>query len=304
MIEANATFNGTWPFKPHFSNAPGFRMHYVDEGKGEPILCLHGEPTWGYLYRNFIPKLSENYRVVVPDHMGFGKSETPQDRFYTHKTHVENLVALVKELDLKDITLVVQDWGAPIGGGLLAMEPDRVKRVFVFNGVLYPFFDMAPYAELLGTSPWFQFITQTDPKPTLENLKYTVLSIMKLIGFQNTAAVDQNWLDAYSAPFQTKEECLGAVEFPIDAISGRFATEHVMEMPSDELKARVRDMPAMLVNGIHDHAQPQDFTFGAFKDVFGEDKPMITLPNAGHFAQEDAPETLVALIEAFIQSHK
>jgi len=119
MIKANETFNGTWPFKPNFTDAPGFRMHYADEGQGDPILCLHGEPTWGYLYRNYIPKLSENYRVIVPDHMGFGKSETPQDRIYTHKTHVENLVALVKELDLNNITLVVQDWGAPIGGGLL-----------------------------------------------------------------------------------------------------------------------------------------------------------------------------------------
>jgi len=302
MIEANETFNGTWPFKPQFSDAPGFRMHYVDEGEGEPILCLHGEPTWGYLYRNFIPTLSQHNRVIVPDHMGFGKSETPQDRIYTMKTHVENLVALVNELDLQDITLVVQDWGAPIGGGLLAMEPDRVKRVFVMNGVVYPFFDMAPYLELLVTSQWFQFITQTDFKPTLENLKYTVLSIMKLIGFQNSAAIDEDWIKAYSAPFQTKEECLGAIEFPIDASTGRFADEHAMEMPSAELKERVKKMPAMLVNGIHDFAQPQEFTFGAFRDVFGDDKPTLTLPNAGHFAQEDAPETLVALIQAFVQT--
>jgi len=302
MIEANETFNGTWPFKPQFSDAPGFRMHYVDEGEGEPILCLHGEPTWGYLYRNFIPTLSQHNRVIVPDHMGFGKSETPQGRIYTMKTHVENLVALVNELDLQDITLVVQDWGAPIGGGLLAMEPDRVKRVFVMNGVVYPFFDMAPYLELLVTSQWFQFITQTDFKPTLENLKYTVLSVMKLIGFQNSAAIDEDWIKAYSAPFQTKEECLGAIEFPIDASTGRFADEHAMEMPSAELKARVKKMPAMLVNGIHDFAQPQGFTFGAFRDVFGDDKPTLTLPNAGHFAQEDAPETLVALIQAFVQT--
>jgi len=302
MIEANETFNGTWPFKPQFSDAPGFRMHYVDEGEGEPILCLHGEPTWGYLYRNFIPPLSQHNRVIVPDHMGFGKSETPQDCIYTMKTHVENLVALVNELDLQDITLVIQDWGAPIGGGLLAMEPDRVKRVFVMNGVVYPFFDMAPYLELLVTSQWFQFITQTDFKPTLENLKYTVLSVMKLIGFQNSAAIDEDWIKAYSAPFQTKEECLGAIEFPIDASTGRFADEHAMEMPSAELKERVKKMPAMLVNGIHDFAQPQGFTFGAFRDVFGDDKPTLTLPNAGHFAQEDAPETLVALIQAFVQT--
>jgi len=162
---------------------------------------------------------------------------------------------------------------------------------------------MAPYGELLNSSAWFQFITQTDFKPTLENLKYTVLSMMKLIGFQNSAAVDGDWIRAYSASFQTKEECLGVIELPIDALTGRFADEDAMEMPSAQLKARVKKMPAMLVNDIHDFAMPQDLTFDAFHDVFGGDKPTRILPNAGHFAQEDAPETLVALIKAFIQAN-
>ncbi|MBV9077967.1 MAG: alpha/beta fold hydrolase, partial [Methylobacteriaceae bacterium] len=84
MIAPDDAFDGTWPFAPHFSTAPGFRMHFVDEGPrgGETVLCLHGEPTWGYLFRKLIPPLSRNRRVVVPDHMGFGKSATPQDRTY------------------------------------------------------------------------------------------------------------------------------------------------------------------------------------------------------------------------------
>ena len=92
MIDAGQTFDGTWPFAPHFSTAAGFRQHYVDEGPrdGEVIVCLHGEPTWGYLYRNFIPPLATDHRIIVPDHMGFGKSGTPQDRVYTLQTHVEN----------------------------------------------------------------------------------------------------------------------------------------------------------------------------------------------------------------------
>lgn len=303
MIEANETFNGTWPFKPNFTEAPGFRMHYVDEGEGAPILLLHGEPTWGYLYRNFIPELSKNNRVIVPDHMGFGKSETPQDRIYTHREHVENLVALIKELDLKDITLVGQDWGGMISGGVLAMELERIRGVFLMNTIAYPFFDMDKYKDLLITSPWFKFIGETDYKTTLENLKYTTLSMMKLIGFQNTAAVTDDWLNAYSAPFQTKEECLGAVEFPTDAITGRFTDEYAMAPVTDELREKVKQVPAMLVNGAEDHALHQDFTFGAFRDAFGDDKVAITLPNVGHFCQEDAPETLVALIKSFIQAN-
>jgi haloalkane dehalogenase len=83
MIPAHETFDGTWPFAPRFFEENAFRMHYVEEVDGEPIVCLHGEPTWGYLYRRFIQPLSGANRVVVPDHMGFGKSETPRDREYT-----------------------------------------------------------------------------------------------------------------------------------------------------------------------------------------------------------------------------
>jgi pimeloyl-ACP methyl ester carboxylesterase len=83
MIPADDTFNGTFPFRPRFTQAPGFQMHYVDEGEGEPIVCLHGEPTWAYLYWHLIPPLSKRHRVIVPDHMGFGRSETPVDREYT-----------------------------------------------------------------------------------------------------------------------------------------------------------------------------------------------------------------------------
>jgi pimeloyl-ACP methyl ester carboxylesterase len=85
MIPALETFGGTWPFSPRYFDGNDFRMHYIDEGNGEPIVCLHGEPTWGYLYRHFIPPLSATHRVIFPDHMGFGKSETPQGREYSLK---------------------------------------------------------------------------------------------------------------------------------------------------------------------------------------------------------------------------
>ena len=113
MIDKNETFKGTWPFPAKFSNASGFKQHFIDVGQsnGEVLLCLHGEPTWGYVYRKMIPELAKNYRVIVPDHMGFGKSETPQDRLYTLESHVENLTRLIEDLNLKNVTFVAQDWG-------------------------------------------------------------------------------------------------------------------------------------------------------------------------------------------------
>ena len=94
MIDPHETFDGTFPFAPHFSDAPGFRMHYVDEGSGEPVLLLHGEPTWGYLFRELIATLRERRRVIAPDHMGVGKSETPPGRRYDLAAHIDALLDL------------------------------------------------------------------------------------------------------------------------------------------------------------------------------------------------------------------
>jgi len=319
MIPADETFDGTFPFKPSYVTIPpdgdaaAFRMHYVDEGPARPegdrhgasetIVCLHGEPTWGYLYRNMIPGLAEHHRVVVPDHMGFGKSETPRDRAYTLRTHVANLTALIEALDLRDFTFVAQDWGGSIAASYTVRHPERVKRIFYAN-------TMAGYGTLgrtdlpaLTESRWFQWIggglESGRTRAVLENLGSTVLSVMKIIGFENSAAVDDSWIRAYSAPFPTPEESIGGYEFPIDAYTGRireFMLEGIGGL--DALKAK----PAMLAEGMCDGAIPPALAIADFKGLW-PDGPVVELPGVGHFCQEDAPEILVPLILGFMQSN-
>jgi pimeloyl-ACP methyl ester carboxylesterase len=299
MIPADETFDGRFPFAPHLSAAAGFKMHYVDEGEGEPIVCLHGEPTWGYLYRNFIPALARTHRVVVPDHMGFGKSETPQDRTYTLKTHVENLTALLDDLELHDITFVGQDWGGPITAAFTVRHPDRVKRICLMNTVLgYGGWESAGD---LGASPWFQWIGQRLAEGNLEevlgNLGSTILSVMKIIGFENSAAVDETWIRAYSAPFPTKADCKGAVEFPLDVALGRIAEYAAEGLEGVEA---LKQKPAMLIEGMRDRAIPAEIALADFRGLY-PNGPVVTLDAAGHFIQEDAPEICVALIQQFLQ---
>ena len=303
MIPADETFDGTWPFTPRFSTAAGFRQHYVDEGPrdGELIVCLHGEPTWGYLYRSFIPPLAADHRVVVPDHMGFGKSETPQDRVYTLQTHVENLEKLLDDLDLRDITFVVQDWGGPIAGAYTIRHPERVKRLFLMN-TLFGYGGAAPPAV---KSPWFQWIERHEEAGTLPGilgeLGSTVLSVMKIIGFQNSAAVDETWIRAYSAPFPDRASCIGAIEFPLDVHYNRFASYVVEGLQTGNLEA-VKAKPAMLCTGDMDFGIQPEWVRADFAKLF-PDAPVVPLPGVGHFCQEDVPETLVALIQAFVQQH-
>jgi haloalkane dehalogenase len=304
MIPADETFDGTWPFAPHFSTKSGFRQHYVDEGPrdGEVIICLHGEPTWGYLYRNMIPSLAETCRVVVPDHMGFGKSETPQDKSYTVQTHVENLERFIDDLGLTDFTFVCQDWGGPIAGAYTIRHPERVKRVFLMN-TLFGYGGGQAGAE---KTPWFQWIEKHEEAGTLNGilgeLGSTVLSVMKIIGFQNSAAVDETWIRAYSAPFPDRESCIGAINFPLDVHYQRFIPYVMAGLETGNLD-KVKAIPTMLASGDADFGIAQDHSISDFRGLY-PDAPVVKLPGVGHFCQEDVPETLVALIQGFMQTHR
>jgi len=123
-----------YPFESNWMHLPsGPRMHYLDEGQGEPILALHGNPTWSFFYRELVKAMRGTHRVVVPDHIGCGFSDKPQDYAYRLKTHIDNAEALVDRLDLPPFNLVVHDWGGAIGMGLAVRRPQRVKRILFLN---------------------------------------------------------------------------------------------------------------------------------------------------------------------------
>ena len=297
MIPANETFDGTWPFAPNFFEGNGFRMHYVDEpGEGsETIICLHGEPTWGYLYRNFIPRLTKFGRVIVPDHMGFGKSETPQDRTYSIGEHLDNLERLVDHLGLADITVVGQDWGGLLGWGVGLRKPERVKRLCLMNTAA-PGFPPEGSAQVQDY-PWFKWTQTEEGQAVLSNVGGAILSVMKRIGFERTEHIDETWVRAYASAFPTSADCKGAVAFPNNIASPETLTaltEHFVNLPALAAK------PAMYVHGDADRAIPTDFAVGSFRATW-PNGPVVLLPGVGHFIQEDAPEAATALITQFIQ---
>jgi len=285
------TFDGTFPFKPHFKTINGFRMHYVDEGKGEPIVCLHGEPTWGYLYRNFVPPLSETNRVIVPDHMGFGKSDVPQDKPYTLAQHVDNLTKLLLELDLDDITLVGQDWGGPIMFGFAVNHPERVKRLVIMNtavGVLPE-----------GSRTW---ISEMEENGTYEdfmgNLRETLPSLLRW-GVSKKTEITETMIRAYTAPFPDRASCIGAIAFPRDIPVGRNHPSAGLMHEIREKLSILRDKPNIIVWSLQDPVFPKRVLDWWLRIYPGTE--VHTLPEASHFLQEDEPAKIVEIIQEFLR---
>jgi pimeloyl-ACP methyl ester carboxylesterase len=301
MIDAKETFNGSWPFKPNFFKGNGFSQHFVDEGprNASPIIMLHGEPTWGYIYRKFIPALSKENRIIVPDHMGFGKSETPQDKEYTLKTHVENLSNLIEFLDLKNITFVGQDWGGPIIGAYSIRNIKNVKSYFLINTL----FGYSREERPQSLSPWFKWIKKHYDDKTLDGilgeLGSTVLSVMKIPNFTNSEVIDDDWINAYSSQFPDRASCKGAINFPLDALLNRMVPYILEGLKLGDLKS-LCSKPAFLAYGMQDKAIEPDYAIRDFKALFPNSK-VFKLPNAGHYSQEDEPEVLINLIKDFVK---
>ena len=303
MIKASETFNGTWPFKPNFYNGNGFLQHFVDEGPKDtdPIVMLHGEPTWGYIYRKFIPVLAKTNRVIVPDHMGFGKSDTPQEKKYTLKTHVENLSGLINFLELKNITFIGQDWGGPIIGAYSIRNINKVKSFVLMNTL----FGYSREEKPKKLTPWFQWIKKHYDDKTLDGilgeLGSTLLSVMKIPNFTNNLIINDNWINAYAAQFPDRASCKGAINFPLDALLNKMVPYIIEGIKEGDLKS-LCSKPAILAYGMQDRAIDPDYAIRDFKALFPKSR-VVKLPNAGHYSQEDEPEVLINLIKDFIQEN-
>ena len=303
MIIASEDFNGTWPFKPNFFSGNGFKQHFVDEGKKNKkvIICLHGEPTWGYIYREFIKKLSNDFRIIVPDHMGFGKSETPQSKEYSLKAHVENLEGLINHLEISNIYFVGQDWGGPIMGAYTLKNVKKVNGLFLINTI----FGYSKVKQSKELTPWFKWIKKNQDNKTLDGilgeLNSTILSVMKILNFTNNSIINDDWINAYSSAFPDRKSCIGAINFPLDALHGRLVPFIIDCLKNYDLKSFL-SKPSELVYGMKDKAIDPNYAIKDFEELFPKSK-ITKLSNAGHFSQEDEPEFIINLIKNFVENN-
>jgi haloalkane dehalogenase len=270
-------------FQPNYLDQDGLRMHYLDEGEGDPVLLLHGEPTWSFLYRKLIPPLADVARVVAPDYFGFGRSDKPTERaWYSYERHVASITRLVNELDLRRITLVVQDWGGPVGFRFAVENPERVAKIVVMNTGIGA---RAPSDEWLRFQSFMRRVG-------------TEIEAGQLVRMSLVQPTTDEIIAAYDAPFPVPESRIGIVQFPELVAT---SSEH----PSAPAMLAVRD-------GLRELSCPTLVLFSDSDPIFSRRAAEVMaelLPGAeldppvegaGHFLQEDRGELLGARIASWL----
>jgi haloalkane dehalogenase len=286
-----------YPFTGHFFDRDGLRLHYLDEGRGEPVVMLHGNPTWSFYYRNLVRALRDSYRTVVPDHVGCGLSDKPDDaRYpYTLEQRVNDLEALIDHLALEEkLTLVLHDWGGMIGMAYAVRHPERIGRLVILNTAAFHL----PKAKPLPWSLWLCRDTPLGP-----------FLVRGLNAFCRGAArscctrrpMPAEVRRAYLAPYDSWRNRISILRFVQDIPLRPGDRSYDLVTEVQESLHRLQGVPMLICWG------ENDFVFdGHFLDEWVRRFPaaaMHRFPDAGHYVLEDAADEIIPAVRHFLQEH-
>jgi haloalkane dehalogenase len=294
------TFGGTWPYAPRWFDSRDGRMHYVDEGPRDarPIVMVHGNPTWSYLYRRFIAAaVAAGFRAIALDHLGFGRSDKPVvAELYRIPRHAERLDALLEALDLHDATVVVQDWGGPIGLAWAARHPERVRSLAIFNT-----FAHRPPGKVRLPLPIRLFRAPGVGEVMVKGMHAFVRVFLFGAGVTHPERLGPRERAAYLAPHPRWADRTAILVFPREIpagpagpVSDFVADIHARLVPAFGAK------PVFIAWPMKDVAFTPDMLEGLWLADFPHAQ-VLRIADAGHYIQEDAHEQVIPPLLAFLR---
>jgi haloalkane dehalogenase len=273
-----------FPYEPNYVEVDGLRLHHVDEGSGPTVVCFHGEPSWSYLYRHMLDRLVETgHRVVCPDLVGFGRSDKPTDQdWYTYDVHCDMVRRHLEPLDLEGVTVVVQDWGGPIGLRWAVEHADRVARLVILNTGLFT------GRVSKGFMAWREFVERTPDLP-----------IGMILQGATTSELPSEVVAAYEAPFPTQDSKAGAQRFPL-LVPLTHDDPGVPEMQSVRAALSGWTKPALVAFSDTDPVFPYPQAGEQFIELIPSAGEQVRIEGAAHFLQEDRGREIAdAMLAAF-----
>lgn len=286
-----------YPFESHYYDAGPGRMHYVDEGEGDPVVMLHGNPTWSFLYRDVIRGLSDSYRCIAPDYVGFGLSDKPTEWSYLPRDHAATVADLLAHLDLDDVTLVMQDYGGPIGTSWAVDHPERVRALVPMNTWAWPL-DGNLRARLFSAT-----VGGRVGKALIDRYNFFATGVMRM------AFGSRRWLPdvlrrelperihrQYTEPLSDPDERKGTWVFPHELTGSRDWFDDIWSAID-----RISGRPLLAIWGLNDPAfREQDMV--RWLDAFPE-HDSVTFQDAGHYLQEQKGPAIAEAIDGFLAEH-
>ena len=294
MTDRSRVSPSLYPFADHFLDRGGLRLHYLDEGQGEPVVMLHGNPTWSFHFRSLVLALRAQYRVVVPDHMGMGLSDKPDDGQYRYclQSRADDLAALLYHLNIVHrVTLVMHDWGAMIGMAWAVRFPERVARLVMLNGAAFhvPASMHVPAALLVARNRALGALAVRGSDLLIRAAARACCT---------RRPIPAEVLDAYLAPYASWADRIGLLRFPQDVpLVPADPSFHLVSEIEAGL-AQFRQTPAMICWGERDVVFPPSVL-----EIWREHWPHAEVhrfPDCGHWVLEDAPDEIAARVRAFL----
>ncbi len=290
-------FRHLYPFDSHYLERNGLRYHYIDEGSGDPVVMVHGNPTWSFYFRELVKALSPQYRTIVPDHVGCGLSDKPDEASYSFRAEnrVADLQALLDHLQLKEkLTLVVHDWGGVIGLALAARNPERFGRLVILNTAAF----LPPEGKRLPLRLQIVRNVKALAVPAVLGLNLFSRAALWMAARRPLAPAVRSGL---TAPYNSWHNRLATLKFVQDIPLNASDPSYALVKDLDERLSDLARLPALVCWGEKDFVFDRDY-LQEWQRRFPQAE-IHCFPQAGHYVLEDAPEEIVGLVSDFLRRH-